>query len=236
MAGSQIFHLLNCGNSFHLLEYATVKRMFIPAALLAALFLASCSQEPEKVKVVRTPMYIGKVDHVYKNYKYVLIRLFGAAPETGTTLISQPPDGDTNTRIANLVVTAERLGKLRVPADIRSGSVEEGDIVFLYRNLSEPESQEQSDKEKKNGENSLNQIDSPPAFPHPGDEGLVHLPAYDPMPSKEAPPESSLPEKTAPEQNPEPSPDVKKQMTDDLGDLPSRIEEEFDSQPSIPRS
>ncbi|WPX39934.1 hypothetical protein QET93_010355 [Akkermansia sp. N21116] len=171
-----------------------MNRTTIPAALCAALFLASCSQEPKEAeKTVSTPVYVGKVDHVYKNYNYVLIRLFGAVPEAGTTLISQSPEGEASSRIANLVVTAERIGRLRVPADIRSGSVEEGDIVFRYQNLAEPESREQTSDDSKEKEVTPVTIPSDTTdtdAAHSGNEGIIGLPTYDPMPTKTPLPDS----------------------------------------------
>ena len=37
------------------------------------------------------------------------------------------------------------MGRARIPADIRSGAVEAGDLVFLYRNLAAPESSGKKD-------------------------------------------------------------------------------------------
>ncbi len=114
--------------------------MFRAVGVVGLVLLSSCSQKPEEVapKPRRAPVYIGIVDRVYPRYHYALIRLSSATPTAGTTLISQSPDGETTSRIANLIVTEERLGRLRVPADIRSGSVMPGDIVFRYQNLAEP--------------------------------------------------------------------------------------------------
>lgn len=107
--------------------------------------LASCSQEKPVVRF-EAPAFIGVVDNVYAKQNYVLVRLAGSPPQEGTVLISQSPQGAEQPRMANLVVTAERLGNLRVPADIRSGLVVKGDLVFLYKNLEAPSAPEQKDE------------------------------------------------------------------------------------------
>lgn len=56
--------------------------------------------------------------------------------------------GKEKCRVANLIVTEERMGRARIPADIRSGAVEAGDLVFLYRNLAVPESTGKMDEQK----------------------------------------------------------------------------------------
>lgn len=112
------------------------------ALLMGSLLAASCSQQqvqPVK-KPVRSPVYAGRVERVYPQYKYVLIALAGNVYEPGTVLISQSPSSVEGERVANLVVSAEKVDRLRVPADIRSGAVEVGDLVFLYQNLAVPES------------------------------------------------------------------------------------------------
>ena len=40
------------------------------------------------------------------------------------------------------------MGRARIPADIRSGAVEAGDLVFLYRNLAVPESSGKMEEQK----------------------------------------------------------------------------------------
>lgn len=87
----------------------------------------------------------GKVEQVYPSHNYVLIALAGNIYEPGTVLISQSPGREENRRVANLIVTEERMGRARIPADIRSGAVEAGDLVFLYRNLAAPESSGKKD-------------------------------------------------------------------------------------------
>ena len=124
-----------------------MKRIPSLAALAAfALLGASCSQQVQPVKkTVRPPVYVGKVEQVYPSHNYVLIALAGNVYEPGTVLISQSPGREENRRVANLIVTEERMGRARIPADIRSGAVEAGDLVFLYRNLAAPESSGKKD-------------------------------------------------------------------------------------------
>lgn len=109
--------------------------------IFGASLLSSCSQQtpPPVKKTTPRPQCIGTVDRVFPQYKYVLIHVVQGSYPAGTVLISQAPDNQNNTRTANLIVTPERCGKLRIPADIRSGSVMEGDLVYIYRNLAEPD-------------------------------------------------------------------------------------------------
>ena len=100
--------------------------------VLGALLLLQQVQQPVK-KAVPPPVYVGKVEQVYPNHHYVLIALAGNVYEPGTVLISQSPGREEKCRVANLIVTEERMGRARIPADIRSGAVEAGDLVFLYR-------------------------------------------------------------------------------------------------------
>ena len=118
----------------------------LPALAAFALLGASCSQQVRPVKkTARPPVYVGKVEQVYPSHNYVLIALAGNVYEPGTVLISQSPGREENRRVANLIVTEERMGRARIPADIRSGAVEAGDLVFLYRNLAAPESSGKKD-------------------------------------------------------------------------------------------
>ncbi len=120
--------------------------MTLPALAAFALLGASCSQQVRPVKkTARPPVYVGKVEQVYPSHNYVLIALAGNVYEPGTVLISQSPGREENRRVANLIVTEERMGRARIPADIRSGAVEAGDLVFLYRNLAAPESSGKKD-------------------------------------------------------------------------------------------
>ena len=118
-------------------------RRIVSLPVLAAFVVlgASCSQQVQQPgkKAAPPPVYVGKVEQVYPNHHYVLIALAGNVYEPGTVLISQSPGREEKCRVANLIVTEERMGRARIPADIRSGAVEAGDLVFLYRNLAVPE-------------------------------------------------------------------------------------------------
>ena len=102
-----------------------MKRILSLPALAAFVLLgASCSQQVRPVKkTARPPVYVGKVEQVYPSHNYVLIALAGNIYEPGTVLISQSPGREENRRVANLIVTEERMGRARIPADIRSGAV-----------------------------------------------------------------------------------------------------------------
>ena len=98
----------------------------LPALAAFALLGASCSQQVRPVKkTARPPVYVGKVEQVYPSHNYVLIALAGNVYEPGTVLISQSPGREENRRVANLIVTEERMGRARIPADIRSGAAPE---------------------------------------------------------------------------------------------------------------
>ena len=109
-------------------------RRIVSLPVLAAFVVlgASCSQQVQQPvkKAAPPPVYVGKVEQVYPNHHYVLIALAGNVYEPGTVLISQSPGREEKCRVANLIVTEERMGRARIPADIRSGAVEAGDLVF----------------------------------------------------------------------------------------------------------
>lgn len=159
----------------------------LPVLMACALLAASCSQQVQPVKKApRPPVYVGKVEQVYPTHNYVLIALAGNVYEPGTVLISQSPGLEENRRVANLIVTEERLGRARIPADIRSGAVEAGDLVFLYRNLAAPESSGKKDdpdtpapKPDEDGKEI-----TPPISPDSGKtpDGLLPMPGEAPVP------------------------------------------------------
>lgn len=164
-------------------------KRFLPLPLLAAcaLLAVSCSQQVQPVKKVpRPPVYVGKVEQVYPTHNYVLIALAGNVYEPGTVLISQSPGLEENRRVANLIVTEERLGRTRIPADIRSGAVEAGDLVFLYRNLAAPESSaKKDDPDHTDPEPDEDRKDiTPPITPDSGKtpDGLLPMPGESPVP------------------------------------------------------
>lgn len=129
--------------------------------LLASLvcMLSSCSYLQERFlsqkssgakserKKELPPLYLGTVHQVYPAQKFALLRIIGPMPRAGVTLISHPADG-TTTRMGNLVVSPDSTpNRGIVVADIRSGAVESGDRVFLYRNISRQEEKiEQADE------------------------------------------------------------------------------------------
>lgn len=164
-------------------------KRFLPLPLLAAcaLLAVSCSQQVQPVKKApRPPVYVGKVEQVYPTHNYVLIALAGNVYEPGTVLISQSPGLEENRRVANLIVTEERLGRTRIPADIRSGAVEAGDLVFLYRNLAAPESSaKKDDPDHTDPEPDEDRKDiNPPITPDSGKtpDGLLPMPGESPVP------------------------------------------------------
>ena len=166
-------------------------KRIVSLPVLAALVLlgASCSQQVQQPvkKAAPPPVYVGKVEQVYPNHHYVLIALAGNVYEPGTVLISQSPGREEKCRVANLIVTEERMGRARIPADIRSGAVEAGDLVFLYRNLAVPESSGQMDEQKpvspEPDEDS--KVVAPPIAPNGGRtaDGLMPLPGDQPVPA-----------------------------------------------------
>lgn len=164
-------------------------KRFPPLSILAAcaLLAASCSQQVQPVKKApRPPVYVGKVEQVYPTHNYVLIALAGNVYEPGTVLISQSPGLEENRRVANLIVTEERLGRTRIPADIRSGAVEAGDLVFLYRNLAAPESSaKKDDPDHPDPKPDEDRKDiTPPITPDSGrtPDGLLPMPGEPPVP------------------------------------------------------
>lgn len=167
-----------------------MKRILSLPALAAFVLLgASCSQQVRPVKkTARPPVYVGKVEQVYPSHNYVLIALAGNVYEPGTVLISQSPGREENRRVANLIVTEERMGRARIPADIRSGAVEAGDLVFLYRNLAAPESSGKKDNTDPDNPEPKTDEDgkevTPPISPDGAKtpDGLLPVPGEAPAP------------------------------------------------------
>ncbi|MCQ2364014.1 MAG: hypothetical protein MJ051_00470 [Akkermansia sp.] len=99
-------------------------------------------QQDEKV-VIPPPLHLGAVHQVYPEQGFALLRMLGPVPPAGTTLITHPADG-SNDRVGNLCVSAAGGSRNNmIAADIRSGTVVQGDRVFLYRDIAAPEAQEQ---------------------------------------------------------------------------------------------
>ena len=149
-------------------------RRIVSLPVLAAFVVlgASCSQQVQQPvkKAVPPPVYVGKVEQVYPNHHYVLIALAGNVYEPGTVLISQSPGREEKCRV-------------------RSGAVEAGDLVFLYRNLAVPESTGKMDEQKPVSPEPETDEDSkvvaPPIAPDGGRtaDGLMPLPGEQPVPA-----------------------------------------------------
>ena len=183
------------------------------SALLGCVLLAaSCSQQVQPVKKAgRSPVYVGKVERVYPRHNYVLIALAGTVYEPGTVLISQSAGSGENRRVANLIVTEERMGRTRIPADIRSGTAEAGDLVFLYQNLAAPESSGKTGEEPTDTPEPGKEI-TPPESP----DGLLPLPGERPA------------EPEAPADKPSRSPgarSIQDEIMKDLDTVPGTLED-----------
>lgn len=89
------------------------------------------------------PLHLGSVHQIYPDRQFVLLRIIGPIPKEGTVLITHPPDG-ANDRVGNLIVSSgqHRRGNI-IAADIRSGTVIQGDRVFQYRNISQQNNEEE---------------------------------------------------------------------------------------------
>ena len=81
------------------------------------------------------------------------------------------------------------MGRARIPADIRSGAVEAGDLVFLYRNLAVPESSGKMEEQKPGSPEPETDEDNkgvaPPVAPDGGRmaDGLMPLPGEQSVPA-----------------------------------------------------
>ncbi len=148
-----------------------MNRFFILLTSAAGLLLGSCSQPAPPPEKTQTPIYVGKVERVYPTHNYALLYVQGRPLQAGTVLISQSDGTDGEVRVANLVVSDERLGRRRLPADIRSGAVRPGDRVFLYRNLASPDnkaettSPEEGDTPSQTTDVTPTENDSPADLP-----------------------------------------------------------------------
>lgn len=183
------------------------------------MLLVACSTTQKVEKTEPPPLYIGTVDRVFTAQNYVLVRLIGPIPQPGMTLITHAPEGP-EVRTANLIVTSERVGNIRIPADIRSGSVLTGDYAFAYRKIG---SAPQATEGEANTPDSATTPEKPAAI--------------DPSaPANTAAPSISQPRSTADIPKPEwltpadipskkkPQPNI---GADELGDVPLRIEDEY---------
>ncbi len=191
-----------------------MNRFIILLASAAGLMLCSCSQPAPPPKKTQAPIYVGKVEQVYPLHNYALLSVQGRPLQAGTILISQSDGTDGEVRVANLVVSDERLGRRRLPADIRSGAVRPGDKVFLYRNLTRPDNKAQTATPE--GEDTPPQTadDTPAANDAP--TGLPSLSDRPVTPSPDATQKQAEDEQRAR--------DEQERILKQLEDIPDRIE------------
>lgn len=138
------------------------------AAVAVSLLSLSCQQQGQHdsntdtpAENIQPPMHLGAVHQVYPEQGFALLRIIGPIPAPGTVLITHPADG-SNSRIGNLVVTADKPASNRIiAAEHRSGSIMKGDRVFLYRNINAPEAKPEEDS----AEETPNSISPQPSQP-----------------------------------------------------------------------
>lgn len=107
----------------------------------------------------------------------------------GTVLISQSPGREEKCRVANLIVTEERMGRARFLADIRSGAVEAGTWcscigTWLFRKVPERwKSRSRSVLNRKRMKTT--RVVAPPVAPDGGRmaDGLMPLPGEQSVPA-----------------------------------------------------
>lgn len=182
------------------------------------MLLVACSTTQKVEKTEPPPLYIGTVDRVFPAQNYVLIRLIGPIPQPGMTLITHAPEGP-EVRTANLSVTSERVGNIRIPADIRSGSVLTGDYAFAYRKLG-------SAPQATDGEVQSPDSATAPEAPKTADSATSPTPLPN-IPQPQSTADIPKPEWLTPADLPgkkKPQPNI---GADELGDVPLRIEDEY---------
>lgn len=182
------------------------------------MLLVACSTTQKVEKTEPPPLYIGTVDRVFPAQNYVLVRLIGPIPQPGMTLITHAPEGP-EVRTANLIVTSERVGNIRIPADIRSGSVLTGDYAFAYRKLG-------SAPQATDGEVQSPDSATAPEAPKTADSATSPTPLPN-IPQPQSTADIPKPEWLTPADLPgkkKPQPNI---GADELGDVPLRIEDEY---------
>ena len=100
-------------------------------SLTALILLPSCGlfkKKPKPVEWTRNIRLSGRVHKVDEKSRYVLIRRYGPWHVDEGEVVESRGEG----RTANLLPTGERLGE-HVAADIRSGTVEIGDGVYIRK-------------------------------------------------------------------------------------------------------
>lgn len=194
----------------------------IPLLSLAAL-LASCQlqhqdqqgTEQKEAPPKKAPLYLGTVHQVYPEKDFALLRLIGPIPKEDTTVITHPANG-THDRIGNLIISSGQAARNGIiAADIRSGTVVQGDLVFLYRNIAAPEAREEETEEappqtEPNQDQTI--IESPPA-------SLLTTETLEPEPSTSTPDS----EATLPLPESEPTSPSKENVPSYLNDIPDDI-------------
>lgn len=109
--------------------------------VLLCLFTAACGsgsadkeKKPSEAPSGTAPKLVGRITSIPAGKEFALIQLYGGAPlPAGASLTTLGPEG----RTANLYATGEKLDRYAA-ADIRSGTVEIGDSVFLRFSDSTP--------------------------------------------------------------------------------------------------
>ncbi len=148
--------------------------------LSLALLLPACQQAQHKSAAetavkekVEAPLHLGAVHQVYPEQGFALLRIIGPMPKTGTTLITHPADG-SNSRLGNLCIASQKPTRDRIiAADIRSGTVLQGDRVFLYRDIAR---QDDTEEEITVIDAPAEETPTPPTIigePLPGDAGAT---------------------------------------------------------------
>jgi len=107
-------------------------KMFVVVCFLSGL-LFGCGAAPEKkdekpVKSVSEVRLAGRVQRVNLSSRFVLIRRYGFWRVADDEMVESRGEG----RTANLLPSGEKLGE-HIAADIRSGTVEVGDAVYIRK-------------------------------------------------------------------------------------------------------
>lgn len=118
--------LAQVGSGFH---KGMVRQLFVLSA--AMWLLSACGSKNAGAKPVdhnQDKRLAGRIDRVVEDSRFVLIRKYGRWSVLEGETVQSVGEG----RSANLLPTGEELGE-HVAADIRSGSAEVGDAVYIRR-------------------------------------------------------------------------------------------------------
>lgn len=102
-------------------------------SFVGIMFLPGCASLRKKQEPINAPSgkrlagRVYKIDHVSR---FVLIRRYGSWHVGEGDVVESRGEG----RTANLFPSGERLGE-HIAADIRSGEVEEGDMVYIRKGM-----------------------------------------------------------------------------------------------------